>query len=218
MKKIHILIAAIGFAFAAQGCVQTVSPAAGSCPPAGGGTLQDLTSSCFGATIAQENDFSIHLESVRVFAGQTLEVIAMAKGVAETSGWKFAFTGTTGKVRVSKLGTGQAMDSLALDMTDGKTWCFDIHANNAEDPHHLIFWRGNGPTTQISNYGNAAFNRNSEAAATSHSAGSTTDYGTGMNGTNFAGGATALGTKVLYKADAGTTSSITVKSALTSGL
>lgn len=227
MKKIHIFIGAIGFAMTAQGCVQTVSSSTGSCPPTTGGALQEIASSCFSTTVTASNDFSINLDSVRVFSGQTLEIIAKASAVAENDGWKIAFTGgTSGKVRVSKLGSGEAMDSIALDTTDGKEWCFDIHGNGAEDPHHIIFWRGNCPTVQLAAYGNAAFNSNNESAvANTHSARSSSNYGTGMatcglpsTGTCFAAGSNPTGIKVLYKADVGTTTSITVKAARTSAI
>ena len=205
------------------GCTQTIEPKTGCVLPADG-ALHELPSSCFNATVTATNDFSIYLDSVAISSGQTLEVIAKAADVSENSGWKLAFTGgTSGKVRLSRLGTAQAMDSATFDTSDGQSWCFDIHST--ENPNHIVFWKGTcGNTITAGQWGNAQFNSNEQnASAGNHDARSSANYGSGMTacggtGTCFTNTGDPTGTKVLYKADKATTSAITVKAARTSGL
>ena len=224
MKKIFFIITSLGLAAIAQGCVQTVSSAASGCTIIADGTLRELPANCFSFTPTAANDFSIYLDSVAVTSGQTLEIIAKASAVSEAAGWKFAFTGgSSGKVRVSRLGSAQAMDSGTFDTTDSKTWCIDVHGS--ENPNHHVFWKGTcANTITAGQWGNAQFNSNEQnASAGNHDARSSANYGTGMtacggSGTCFTNTGDPSGTKVLYKADKGTTSAITVKSARTSGL
>ncbi len=224
MKKIILLITSLGFAAVAQSCNQTVSSAKSGDPAVTDGVLREISASSYTATITAANDFSIHLEGVSVASGQNLEIIAKASAVSEVAGWKFAFTGgTSGKVRVSRLGSSQAMDSGTYDTSDGKTWCIDVHAT--ENPNHHIIWKGTCSNSIVAGqWGNAQFNSNEQNdSAGNHDARSASNYGTGMTacggtGTCFTNTGDPTGTKVLYKADKGTVSGVVVKAARTSGL
>lgn len=224
MKKNIIFIASLGFAAVAQGCTQTVSSSASGCVIIADGTLRELPANCFSFTPTAANDYSVHIDSVAVSSGQNLEIIVKASAISEDAGWKFAFTGgASGKVRLSRLGSAQAMDSIAFDTSDSKTWCIDVHGS--ENPNHHIFWKNTCSNTITGGaWGNAQFNSNEQnASAGNHDARSSSNYGTGMTacggtGTCFTNSGDPVGTKVLYKADKGTASAITVKAARTSGL
>jgi hypothetical protein len=223
MKRLIILLAAISSAIAMQSCVKTIDPSTSCAGFIADGTLRELPSSCFGTTVTAANNFSIHIDSLKLPAGKTLDIIAKASSVDETSGWKFSFTGgTSGKVRVSRLGSAQAMDSATYDTTDGQTWCIDIHGD--ENPNHTVFWK-NKCSTVFANgvWGNADFNSNDQAAsAGNYAARASTNYGTGMvacaPGQCFQAAGDPVGTKILYKADNSTTTSITIETPRSSGL
>lgn len=223
MKLILILLAGIGFTTAMQNCTKTIDPSTSCVGFIADGTLRELPASCFGATVSAANNFSIHIDALKLAAGKTLDIIAKASAIDETSGWKFSFTGgTSGKIRISRLGSAQAMDSVSLDTTSGKTWCIDIHAD--ENPHHIVFWIDKCSSVfPNAVWGNADFNSNDQAAsAGNYAARATTNYGTGMAacgaGQCFQAAGDPTGTKILYKADNSTTTSITVKTPRSSGL